>query len=64
MSSAPSERMVEHALTLIVQSEIAPDPVAHQARLTLGEWRGKSARHDAAAREAHLRWNMLGGLSG
>ena len=45
MASAPSERMVEHALTLIVQSEIAPDPVAHQARLTLGEWRGKSARH-------------------
>ena len=56
--------MVEHALTLIVQSEIAPDPVADQARLTLGEWRGKSARHDAAAREAHLRWNLLGGMSG
>ena len=64
MASAPSERMVEHALTLIVQSEIAPDPVADQARLTLGEWRGKSARHDAAAREAHLRWNLLGGMSG
>lgn len=56
--------MVEHALTLIVQSEIAPDPVADQARLTLGEWREKSARHDAAAREAHLRWNLLGGMSG
>ncbi len=56
--------MVEHALTLIVQSEIAQDPVADQARMTLDEWREKSARHDAAAREAHLRWKMLGGMSG
>ncbi len=56
--------MVEHALALIVQSEIAPDPMADQARLTLGEWRQKSARHDAAAREARLRWNLLGGMSG
>lgn len=64
MASAPSERMVEHALTLIVQSEIAPDPAAGQARSSLSEWREKSARHDAAAREAHLRWNMLGGMSG
>ncbi|GKS83151.1 FecR domain-containing protein [Acidovorax sp. SUPP1855] len=63
MANAPSERMVEHALTLIVQSEIAPVPIADQARLILGEWREKSARHDAAAHEAHLRWTMLGGMS-
>lgn len=64
MASAPSERMVEHALTLIVQSEIAPCAEADQARSTLRAWREKSARHDAAAREAQLRWNMLGGMSG
>lgn len=64
MANAPSERMVEHALTLIVQSEIAPPPAADQARATLGEWRGKSPRHAAAAHEAHLRWSMLGGMSG
>jgi transmembrane sensor len=56
--------MVEHALTLIVQSEIAPAAAADQARSTLSEWREKSAKHDAAAREAHLRWNMLGGMAG
>jgi transmembrane sensor len=56
--------MVEHALTLIVQSEIAPAPAADEARSSLSQWRGKSERHDAAAREAHMRWNMLGGMSG
>lgn len=64
MASAPSERMVEHALALIVQSEIAPAPEADLARSSLGAWRGKSARHEAATREALLRWSMLGGMSG
>ncbi len=63
MASAPSERMVEHALALIVQSEIAPDPAAVNARASLIEWRERSSSHDAAAREAHTRWNMLGGMS-
>lgn len=56
--------MVEHALALIVQSEIAPAAEAGQARSSLDAWREKSARHEAAAREALLRWNLLGGMSG
>ena len=56
--------MVEHALALIVQSEIAPAAEAGQARSSLDAWREKSARHEVAAREALLRWNLLGGMSG
>ena len=47
---APRERMVEKALALIVEAEIAPDQAAH-ARLALSQWRGKSPEHAAAHKD-------------
>jgi transmembrane sensor len=59
---APRERMVEKALALIVEAEIAPDQAAH-ARLALSQWRGKSPEHAAALLEARQRWDALGGMA-
>ncbi len=59
----PSERLIERALALLVQSEVAPDEAAQQAHATLSQWRRKSAQHDAAVREAHRRWSALSSLA-
>jgi transmembrane sensor len=64
MAGIPGEQLVEQALTLIVQSEVAPGASADQARLTLDHWCGHSPAHEAAAREARRRWDALSGLSG
>lgn len=59
---APRERMVEQALALIVEAEIAPEQAAH-ARAALSQWRGKSPEHAAALLEARQRWDALGGMA-
>lgn len=58
----PRERLIEQALTLIVLHESAPGQPADTA-LPLQHWRGRSAEHDAAAKEAQRRWDALGGMA-
>lgn len=60
---APRERLVERALALIVEGEMAPGDAASQARAALNQWRGKSAEHAAAVLEARQRWDALGGMA-
>lgn len=60
---APDERLIEGALALIVDSEIAPGEAAQQARLALHRWCGRSPEHAAAAQEARARWDALGGMA-
>lgn len=60
---APRERMIERALTLIVESEIAPSEAAQHARTLLGQWRNKSPEHAAALLEARQRWDALGSMA-
>ncbi|MEZ2299704.1 FecR family protein [Variovorax sp. RCC_210] len=60
---APRERLVERALALIVEGEMAPGDAAGQARTALNQWRGKSAEHAAAVQEARQRWDALGGMA-
>lgn len=60
----PRERLIERALALIVEDEIAPpSPAANSARLALDQWRTRSPEHAAAVREARERWNALGGMA-
>ncbi|WP_062469873.1 FecR family protein [Variovorax boronicumulans] len=60
----PHERLIERALALIVEDEIAPpSPAANSARLALDQWRTRSPEHAAAVREARERWNALGGMA-
>ncbi|RIX80244.1 FecR family protein [Acidovorax cavernicola] len=60
----PRERLIERALALIVEDEIAPpSPAANNARLALDQWRTRSPEHAAAVREARERWNALGGMA-
>lgn len=63
MANAPSERLIEHALALVVQSEVAPGAAASNAQIKLRSWRGRSAEHDAAANEAIKRWSALGDMA-
>jgi len=60
---APRERLVERALALIVEGEIAPGEAAQHSRLLLNQWRSKSPEHAAALLEARQRWNALGGMA-
>jgi transmembrane sensor len=60
---APRERLVERALALIVEGEMALGDAAGQARSALNQWRGKSPEHAAAAQEARQRWDALGGMA-
>lgn len=60
----PRERLVEHALALIVQGAMEPPDGATGTRLVLDRWSGQSAEHGAAALEAQRRWDALGGLAG
>jgi ferric-dicitrate binding protein FerR (iron transport regulator) len=62
-SNTPDEKLIERALMLIVQCEAAPHESATAAYAALDEWRGKSAAHEAAAQEAHRRWDALGGIA-
>lgn len=63
MQRVPSERLIEHALALLVQSEVAPPQAAHDAEARLTRWRGQSAKHDAAADEARRRWCALSDIA-
>ena len=60
----PRERLIERALALIVEDEIAPpSPAANSARLAVDQGRTRSPEHAAAVREARERWNALGGMA-
>lgn len=59
----PRERLIERALALIVEGEIAPGEAASRARALLDQLRGKSAEHAAAVQEARERWDALGGMA-
>jgi transmembrane sensor len=60
---APRERLVERALALILEGEMAPGDAAGQARAALNRWRVKSDEHAAAVQEARQRWDALGGMA-
>lgn len=61
---APRERLIERALALIVEGEIAaPTDAAQRARMALNQWRNRSPEHAAALLEARHRWDMLGGIA-
>ncbi len=60
---APRERLIERALTLIVEGEVAPGTAAQNARIALYRWRNKSPEHAAALLEARHRWDALGGMA-
>lgn len=61
--AAPAEKLIEHALDLVVKSEVEPEPAAGRALARLRQWIGESPDHAAAADEACRRWQMLGGMS-
>ncbi|SHN31593.1 FecR family protein [Rhizobacter sp. OV335] len=61
--AAPAEKLIEHALDLVVKSEVEPEPAAGRALARLRQWIGESPDHAAAADEARRRWQMLGGMS-
>lgn len=63
MEAEPSERLIERALTLIVEIEGAPLDVAQAAHAALSAWRTESPLNEAAAQEAHRRWDTLGGIA-
>lgn len=63
LASAPREGLIEQAIALIVQADVAPDPAAQNARAALAQWRLRSGEHEAAAQEARLRWEAMGGVS-
>lgn len=60
---APAEKLIEHALDLVVKSEVEPEPAAGRALARLRQWIASSPEHAAAADEARRRWQMLGGMS-
>ncbi len=62
--SAPRERLIERALALIVESELATNETAQHARVALSQWRNRSPEHAAALLEAQHRWDALGGMAG
>eukprot|EP01035_Chromulina_nebulosa_P031135 gene31135-41482_t len=57
--SAPRERLIERALALIVEGEIAPGEAAQHARMAMNQWRSRSPEHAAALLEARHRWDAL-----
>lgn len=64
MARVSHERLVEQALTLVVQADVAPDVVAGKARQALSHWDLRSPAHAAAMQEARRRWDALGGMAG
>ena len=63
VGAPPRERLIERALALIVEGEIATGEAAGRARALLDQWRSKSAEHATAVQEAHERWDALGGMA-
>ncbi|WP_457329569.1 FecR family protein [Rhizobacter sp. P5_C2] len=61
--SVAAEKLIAHALDLVVKSEVEPEPAAGRALARLRQWIGESPDHAAAADEAQRRWQMLGGMS-
>jgi transmembrane sensor len=61
---APRERLIERALALIVEGEIAPGEAAQRARAAMNQWRSKSPEHAAALLEARHRWDALSDMAG
>ena len=61
--AAVAEKLIEHALDLVVKSEVESEPAAGRALARLRQWIGESPEHAAAADEAQRRWQMLGGMS-
>ena len=61
--SAPRERLIERALALIVEGELATSEAAQHARTALNQWRNRSPEHAAALLEARHRWDALGGMA-
>lgn len=64
MAVYPRERLVEHALKLLVRIEVDAPDQARQAHDALHAWRRRLPEHEAAAMEAQQRWAMLGGMAG
>jgi transmembrane sensor len=60
---APRERLIERALALIVEVEVAPTEAARRAYIALNQWSNKSPEHAAAVLEARHRWDALGGMA-
>ncbi|SFE57359.1 FecR family protein [Paracidovorax wautersii] len=60
---APRERLIERALALIVEGEVAPGEAAQRARAAMNQWRSKSPEHAAALLEARHRWDALSGMA-
>jgi transmembrane sensor len=60
---ASHERLIERALALIVEGEVATSDAAQRARMALNQWRNKSPEHEAAVLEARHRWDRLGGMA-
>jgi transmembrane sensor len=63
MAGAPSERLVEHALALLVQSEMAPGRAARHAQLVLQHWSELCRANSAAAQEARRRWSAISAMA-
>jgi transmembrane sensor len=60
---APRERLIERALALIIEGELATNEAALHARVALNQWRNRSPKHAAALLEARHRWDALGGMT-
>lgn len=63
MSSSPKARLVERALTLLVDCESATPESAASARTAFEQWRTTSPEHERAADEAQKLWRELTGLT-
>jgi len=62
MAPPRSNKLVEQALTWIVQREGASPPAAAAASSMLREWRAASPQHELAAIEAQQCWDALGSI--
>jgi transmembrane sensor len=56
--------LIERALALIIEGELATNEAAQHARVALNQWRNRSPEHAAALLEARHRWDALGGMAG
>lgn len=59
----PREPLIDKALGLVVESEVAPPASAEAARTRLLRWAAASPEHQAAEQEARRRWSALEGMS-
>lgn len=63
MARSSKERLVEHALALIVDCESTAPESAAPARTAFEQWRSTSPEHARAAEEAQRLWRELTGLT-